>query len=401
MKKVALYSALLVVGLIVSQVLPARLGNAAPAFAEVVRWLTTICLAFIMIHVGYEFEVDRRNLGRYATDIWVATSAAVLPWAAAVLYFVLVLAPSPTWGSWDTWKNALVTGLFAAPTSAGVLFSMLAAAGLSATWLFKKARVLAVFDDLVVVLLMIPVQAMVSGFAWEQGLVVLAMVGMLWAGWTWLHQVKIPCSWPYVVAYAAGVVLLCEGLGAASSWLGSAAPVHLEVLLPAFALGCVIARPPGSDPHSNDAVEGHQEGPESPREQQVSSIVSGVFMVCVGLSMPSFAGEGDVSWGVIALHVLAVTVLTNLGKMLPAFCYKDEATRHERLALAWGLFPRGEVGAGVLVLSLSLGIRGTAVQVALISLSLNLVLTGTFISVVKRLLRRSAAASPPASPVAP
>ena len=50
------------------------------------------------------------------------------------------------------------------------------------------------------------------------------------------------------------------------------------------------------------------------------------------------------------MHVLALTVLSNLGKMFPAFCYRREAHWRERLALAIGMWPRGEVGAGVLVL---------------------------------------------------
>ena len=55
----------------------------------------------------------------------------------------------------------------------------------------------------------------------------------------------------------------------------------------------------------------------------------------------------------IAVHVLAITVLSNLGKVFPAFCYRREASFRERLAVAICMFPRGEVGAGVLAVSLS------------------------------------------------
>ena len=41
--------------------------------------------------------------------------------------------------------------------------------------------------------------------------------------------------------------------------------------------------------------------------------------------------------------------------------------------------PRGEVGAGVLVISLSYGIGGPIVTIAMLSLALNLMLTGIFI----------------------
>ena len=89
----------------------------------------------------------------------------------------------------------------------------------------------------------------------------------------------------------------------------------------------------------------------------------------------------------LALHVLVVTVLSNLGKMFPALCYRREAHWRERLALAVGMWPRGEVGAGVLVISLSYGIGGPIVTVAMLSLALNLLLTGVFILIVKRLTR--------------
>jgi hypothetical protein len=54
--------------------------------------------------------------------------------------------------------------------------------------------------------------------------------------------------------------------------------------------------------------------------------------------------------------------------------------------VAIGMFPRGEVGAGVLVVSMSYGITGLPVTVAMLSLALNLALTGVFVLVVKRLL---------------
>ena len=86
------------------------------------------------------------------------------------------------------------------------------------------------------------------------------------------------------------------------------------------------------------------------------------------------------------MHVVAVTVLSNLGKMFPAFCYRREASIRERLALAIGMFPRGEVGAGVLVISLSYGLAGPSLTVAVLSLALNLLCTGVFIVAVKKLI---------------
>jgi hypothetical protein len=58
------------------------------------------------------------------------------------------------------------------------------------------------------------------------------------------------------------------------------------------------------------------------------------------------------------------------------------------------MFPRGEVGAGILVVSLSYGVNPGMITVAVFSLALNLVLTGVFIVIVKRLLGLRAAGAP-------
>ena len=137
-------------------------------------------------------------------------------------------------------------------------------------------------------------------------------------------------------------------------------------------------------------------------------------MALVGLSMPpissaapheSQAAKAFPGWRMIALHVLIVTLLSNLGKMFPALCYRREATLRQRLGLAVGMFPRGEVGAGVLVIALSYGFAGPALTVGVLSVALNLICTGIFIVIVRKLIaedqpgfkqqrRRRAAESP-------
>ncbi|GMI47198.1 hypothetical protein TrCOL_g5654 [Triparma columacea] len=93
-----------------------------------------------------------------------AMTAAGFPWIFVAVWFVKMV-PSPL-----PWGDALLAARFAAPTSAGILFSMLEAAGMKDTWLFRKARVLAIFDDLDTVLLMIPLKIVLVGFKWELGL---------------------------------------------------------------------------------------------------------------------------------------------------------------------------------------------------------------------------------------
>lgn len=397
MRKLAMYSVLLVAGLVLSQILPGLLGPAEPAYGLIVRLLTMVGLAFIMIHVGYEFELDKSNLRQYGWDYVVAATAAGFPWIFCALYFLAVFAPPGAWTSWDAWKESLLSSRFAAPTSAGVLFSMLAAAGLSATWVFRKARILAIFDDLDTVLLMIPLKMMMVGAAWQLGFVVVIIALLLWLAWRYLHVWCIPITWPWVLGYSVALVAVSEVIYQASKVLDDVVPIHIEVLLPAFVLGCMMARPGGQDPHRDDAREGHQEGPEDPAEQRVAGIVSGAFMLLVGLSMPpgllaapaaadGAAGHQAPGWGWLAMHVLLVTVVSNVGKMFPTFCYRREAHVRERLAVSIGMWPRGEVGAGVLVISLSYGISGPMVTVAMLSLALNLVCTGLFILMVRKLL---------------
>ena len=400
MTKVAIFSALLVLGLLGAGVLPQVVGDHFPMVEKVITLLTLVGLGFIMIHVGYEFEIDKADIKSYGWDYVVAMTAAAFPWVFVALYFVFAMLPAMVWASWDAWTEILLAGRFAAPTSAGVLFSMLAAMGLSATWMFRKARVLAIFDDLDTILLMIPLKMLIVGLAWQLGAIVLIMAVMLWLAWKYLHRCVIPTTWPWVLSYSVAIVIASELIYIGANMIDNDVPIHIEVLLPAFVLGCMMKRPPGADPHRDDSVPGHQEGPEDPGEQKVATLVSAVFMLLVGLSMATvFAGVDAAgatptvtaqqpipSWSVMAWHVLVVTILSNLGKMFPALCYRREATLKERLALAVGMWPRGEVGAGVLVVSISYGIGGPIVTVAALSLALNLVLTGGFIWVVKQLL---------------
>ena len=117
------------------------------------------------------------------------------------------------------------------------------------------------------------------------------------------------------------------------------APIHLEVLLPAFVVGCLLK-------------QDHEAEPEG-MESHVATCVSAVFMLCVGLSTPPLvlSGEGSVLTLNMAGHVAVVTMLMIIGKMFPVLCYRTEADWQTRFALSLGMCPRGEVGAGIIVIS--------------------------------------------------
>lgn len=372
LKKIFLYSVLLIVGLIGSQLIGSYSSKS-------IRLSTMFCLSFIMIHVGYHFEIDKTKYKQYAWDYVVGLSTSVFPWVLCAGYFFWVI-------KMDSWKDAFLFAKFASPTSAGILFSMLAAAGFSAAWLFRKARLVAIFDDLNTILLMIPLKVIMVGLNWQLGIVAFVLILLLWMAWTYFHSVKIPITWPWVMAYAAIITSASELSHVASKMIEDVVPVYLEVLIPAFALGCMLNRPVGFDPHLNESQEGHQEAPPGKDEQLVATIVSGCFMILAGLSMPKIAFE-NIDWVKMSVHVLLITFLSNLGKMTPFFCYRNEATLKERLALSIAMFPRGEVGAGILVVSLSYGLNGIPLKVAVLSLALNLLLTGLFIRLIIYLMK--------------
>jgi Kef-type K+ transport system membrane component KefB len=375
MRRVITYSLLLVAGMALSQ-LPI-----VQSFNSAIATLTMIFLAYIMIEVGMEFDIDKSRLGSYAVDYGIAMGAAALPWLCAALYF--------WWFFSLGFKESLLVGRFASPTSAGILFTMLAAAGLAATWLYKKARVLAIFDDLDTVLLMIPLKIMLIGFEPKLLILILVLFLFLAAAYFCIHWLRVPTSNSWVILYA----LLVWGATYAFDY---ATDLHLEVLVPAFALGCVIK----SD-HLHGSAEyadtGHGASAyESPAQAILDWAIKGGFMLLAGMALPPIQ-LGGMSIVAVLAHLICITIVSNIGKCVPMMAYRDEATPRERLALCIGMFPRGEVGIGVLLVSLEIFrqqniLDSSAVQqsmtISALSLALNLALTGVFIMAVIRLLPR-------------
>ena len=366
MHLIIIYSFLLLSGIVVSQVFDLS------AVRSAVNMVTMACLAYIMIEVGLEFTINKKKLKSYGVDYLVSASAAALPWILCSLYFLFALKTD--------WKEALLVGCFAAPTSAGVLFAMLAAAGLGVTWVFKKAQVLAIFDDLFTVLLLIPLKVLFVGLKTELFVVVAVMFFLLFAAYRWLHKVHLPVGKVWLFAY--GIVLT-----SASVLLERTTHVHLEVLLPAFALGCVLFNPHDPNRPAEHAHEHQFLEPENVFVRAVDKTVKSTFMFLVGLSLPKIA-LGEVAIQTVLWHVLWISILVNLGKCFPLFFYKKEVSFKERLALSVAMFPRGEVGGGVLLIALGYGLSGLPATLAGLSLALNLILIGVFILIVKRLIHK-------------
>lgn len=386
MKRVISFSLMLMVGLVLSQVLPMFMGEAYDELKHMVDVALGICLAFIMINVGREFEIDKSNVRIYVKDYLVAMLAAALPWIFIAAYYIFALMPQEWWGMGETWKETLLLSRFAAPTSAGILFSMLAAMQLQKSWIYQKAQTLAIFDDLDTIILMVPLQvAMIGELNWQMMAMLMAIFLMFFVGWKYMSRFEMPQNWYAVFTYAVLVYGLTHLIYVVTQrFFGDKGAIHIEVLLPAFIFGMII---------KNRHIGGKS-------ELAFSTTISIVFMLLVGMSMPLIdfgnttpaVGESDsliatipmMSGWEIALHVLVVTILSNLGKLAPMLFYRDRSLT-ERLALSVGMFARGEVGAGVIFIALGYNIGGPVLLISVLTLVVNLILTIGFVYAVRHL----------------
>ena len=366
MIRIIVYSVLLLLGMMASQVFDV---------SHIRPWtnaVTMVCLAYIMIEVGLEFTINKKKLGSYGVDYFISASSAIFPWLLCAAYFAFFLKTD--------WKESLLVACFAAPTSAGVLFAMLAAAGLGATWVFKKAQVLAIFDDLFTILLLIPLKILFVGMKTELFVVVAIMFFLLFAAYRWLHKFRIPIGKLWLFGYGLALTVFSVSLEHTTH-------VHLEVLLPAFALGCILFNPhdpnlPAKHAHEHQFLE-----PEKGHVLLLDKLVKSLFMFLVGLSLPKII-LADTSVSTVIWHVFWISILSNLGKCFPTFFYKKEASFRERIALSVTMFPRGEVGGGILLIALGYGLTGLPATLAGLSLAVNLILIGVFILIVKWLINK-------------
>lgn len=380
-----MFSAFLLAGLGVSQYLPVWAGGTYGTVKAVSDVFLYVCLGFIMINVGREFEVDKSRWQTYATDYFIAMATAAMPWLLIAVYYIFVLLPPDYWHSWEAWKENLLLSRFAAPTSAGILFTMLAAIGLKSSWIYKKIQVLAIFDDLDTILLMIPLQIMMIGLRWQLLVIVFIVFLLLSFGWKRLGKYNGRQDWKAILVYSAAVFVCTQSLYLISKHLcGEDGSIHIEVLLPAFVWGMVLK---------------HKDH-DTPMERKVSTGISFFFMFLVGVSMPRFLGvdfaeaaagghsvtgsQEMMPWGMILFHVAVVSLLSNVGKLFPVFFYRDRRLS-ERLALSIGMFTRGEVGAGVIFIALGYSLGGPALVISVLTIVLNLILTGLFVLWVKKL----------------
>jgi hypothetical protein len=234
---------------------------------------------------------------------------------------------------------------------------------------------------------MIPLKMMLIGFEPKLLVLVIAVFLFLGAAYFCIHWLHVPTGNAWLVFYAVLIWGLCYAFDYVTE-------LHLEVLVPAFALGCVI---------KSDHLHGSAEyGPRNERTRDCDPKweafldwgIKGGFMLLAGMALPPIQ-LGGIGPAAVVAHVLLLTLVSNVGKCFPLAAYTSEATTRERLALSIGMFPRGEVGIGVLLVSLELfrqenllGAPGVQESMTIggLSLALNLALTGFFIMAVIRLI---------------
>ena len=222
------------------------------------------------------------------------------------------------------------------------------------------------------------------GLHWQMGVILFVVIGLMWFGWKKMSTYQLRQDWWAILIYAIIVFGLTHIIYVITKhYFGADDALHVEVLLPAFVLGMVIKR----------------EHKSAKMDEGITTAISLLFMLLVGMSMPQISASAHVtdgsimssqpmpSWGMIALHVLAVSVLSNVGKLVPMLFYRNHSIR-ERLALSIGMFTRGEVGAGVIFIALGYSIGGAALLISVLTLVFNLVLTGGFVLIVKRLVAK-------------
>lgn len=191
MKKIFSFSLLLILGLVASQILPGMLGESYPAFRAGATTFLYVCLSFIMINVGREFEIDKKRWRSYAEDYFIAMATAAVPWLLIALYYVFVLLPARVLGQWRRLERESVVEPFCRSDFGRHPVHDARGLRLKRSWMYRKIQVLAIFDDLDTILLMIPLQILMIGLRWQLFVVVVIVFLLLWLGWKKLSTYEL------------------------------------------------------------------------------------------------------------------------------------------------------------------------------------------------------------------
>lgn len=348
MVQVYVLSGALILGIALAQMI--NLGSSS----SVILFLVDVLLGYIMIQVGQSFILKKRAWKKHLTDYSVAMLAATVPWLLCFAFFYLMFG---------NWKQMLILSRFAAPTSSGILFAMLIAAGLKRTWFYEKIKDLAIFDDLDTIILLIPLQFLFRGTLFTLTSVVVITTLLMLLACRYMHKLALRVSLVYMLIYSLILVVVLY-------LLQYLLHVELEILLPGFILGMLLVIP-----------KYFQEN-----KKRTELVLKVLFMFFVGILFPKLHFE-QFTFKEFVFDVVVVFILSNLGKCVAFFAYSKQASVKERLALSIGLFPRGELSLGIIALCIELGLHPKAIALAGFSLALNLCFKGVFVQSVVWLLK--------------
>jgi len=368
----------------------------------------------IIVHVGLDFEIVKTRLKTYALDFFVATYAALVPLIMIFSYLRYVvgnpLLANIHWGVTPQIgiSECLLLSVFSAPTSAGMLISMLEAANLKHTWVFKKASMLAILDDIdsLVFISFIRIIA-IKGNTFDLAHFgpVIVTVGLLTIAWFNIHKYRIPHSWPHVLCYAVLIGSAFWGLEYLNIIYKQDKEIHkwlfvLAVLIPSFTLGVLTYDDKLETSQSYKFVDLQELTEEMIEKQEridswapwMEVLMGCLFMFFVGLSMPALRSLKTMGWLVVSVHVGMINVLMLAGKLLIWLFYAEDADYKQRLALGLAMCPRGEIGASVIIITiqtLKSQISGEYLGLVVLSVIGNLVLSCGLIIYVKQITTTS------------
>ena len=153
---------------------------------------------------------------------------------------------------------------------------MLAALSLKQSWIYKKIQVLAIFDDLDTILLMIPLQILMIGLRWQMFAIIAIVVVLLATGWRWQARWNVRQDWKTILGLVAGSRPDAGGSSPRRSLYGPEKQHPYRSAAPgSFVVGGMLRK------HCHI---------DTPTEQRVSTGISFLFMLLVGLSMPLVTG---------------------------------------------------------------------------------------------------------------
>jgi len=295
-------------------------------------------------------------------------------------------------------SQGLLLSVFSAPTSAGMLISMMEAADLKNTWLFKKASMLAILDDIdaLVFIAFMRILAIGSGYDLRHFGPVIVTVGLLTIAWFNMHKFVIPHSWPWVLLYA---ILIGTGLwlweGLTREYKDCTYIFVIAVLIPSFTLGCITYDPKMETSQSYKHIEIELTEEFIERQEYIDSHAPCMetFMGCAFMFFCwiKYANSDRTSWDGNDSCDISCDCDPNphdgrqTGNM---FIHGNETNTKDRYALGLAMVPRGEIGASVIIITLQTlkgRINDAYLGIVVLSVIANLVLSCGFIVYVKKL----------------